>query len=70
MDKFDFRISKEDKEHIRLLAKQSRMSMSDYVRNKLFNNPLKWIHNDTIQIYWRQKRTFKFSQAKEEENKT
>jgi len=48
MDKLDLRISKEDKEHIRLLAKQSRMSMSDYVRNKLFNNPLKWIHNDTI----------------------
>ena len=70
MDKLDLRISKEDKEHIRVLAKQSRMSMSDYVRNKLFNNPLKWIHNDTIQIYWREKWTIIISQAKEEkENK-
>lgn len=46
MDKFDkihIRITKEEKKQIRVLAKQSRMSMSAYVRNQIFNNDLKFI---------------------------
>jgi hypothetical protein len=40
MEQLHLKLSKEDKEIIRDLAKQKRMTMSGYIRNEILNNKI------------------------------
>ena len=40
METLHLKLSKEDKEIIRDLAKQKRMTMSGYIRNEILNNKI------------------------------